>query len=361
VKISVVGAGIVGSAVAHALAARGATVDLLDARGVGLGATRASAGILAPHIEGHIPQLRKLAVCSLALYDEFIRQVQQDSGLPVEYHRSGSVQVALDGEEAASLAETAESLRTAGVECSFLDEDGARRIEPALSPHVIAALVVPSHGHVRAAQLTDALAAAAQARGARLSTSAVLGIDGGQTAARITTSTGTIESDAVVVASGSWMIDSRPSEPPAMTPIRGQLVHVQADTVVATRVVWGRDCYLVPWRDRSVFIGATVEDVGFDDRTTVDGVRRLLNAAAHLVPSLGRAHIEQVRVGFRPKGRDELPTIGHSATMPSVFYAVGHYRNGVLLAPLTASLVADLVLEGRARPELALVSPARHS
>jgi glycine/D-amino acid oxidase-like deaminating enzyme len=115
----------------------------------------------------------------------------------------------------------------------------------------------------------------------------------------------------------------------------------------------------VPWSDGTVLVGATVEDVGFDDRPTAEGVRRLLSAAIELVPSLERAQFEEVRVGFRPKSVDELPIVGRSETMPSVFYAMGHYRNGVLLAPLTAALMADLVLEDKERAELALVRPGR--
>jgi glycine/D-amino acid oxidase-like deaminating enzyme len=106
-------------------------------------------------------------------------------------------------------------------------------------------------------------------------------------------------------------------------------------------------------------VGATVEDVGFDERTTVEGVRMLLNAAVALVPALDRAQLQQARVGLRPKTEDELPAIGRSSTMHHVFHAMGLYRNGVLLAPLTAMLVADLVLEGREHDELKMVRPDR--
>jgi thiazole synthase len=123
--------------------------------------------------------------------------------------------------------------------------------------------------------------------------------------------------------------------------------------------VWSDDCYVVPWRDGTVLVGATIENVGFAEHTTADGVQRLLNAAAELMPLLREARFEDARAGLRPKTPDELPVIGRSSTMPHVFYAAGHYRNGVLLAPLTAALVADLVLEGRERPELALVRPDR--
>ena len=358
-KITVVGAGIVGCAIAHELASRGARVHLIDSRGVGRGATRASAGILAPQIEGHIPELRSLAACSLAMYDDFIRRVEQDSGRSIEYNRKGTLQVALDEGEALAFAKDARALAANGVDCEMLDSDAARRLEPALSDRVNAALLVPMHGFVAAVPLTEALADAAEARGVRLSTVAVLGIDGGTATARVTTEDETIESDVVIVASGSWPVPSRPSEAPPVKPIRGQLLQLHAEQAIASRVVWGQECYLVPWHDGTVLVGATVEDVGFDERPTVEGVRGLLTAAIGLVPSLEGAHFEQVRVGFRPKTIDELPMIGRSDTMPGVFYAMGHYRNGVLLAPLTAALMADLVLENKERAELSFVKPRR--
>ena len=116
---------------------------------------------------------------------------------------------------------------------------------------------------------------------------------------------------------------------------------------------------MVPWEDGSVLVGATSEEVGFDERATAAAVRTLLDASTRLVPELATAFFEEVRIGLPPATPDELPVMGASSTMPGVFYATGHFRNGVLLAPLTALAIADLVLEGRERPELALVRPDR--
>jgi glycine oxidase len=359
VNITVVGAGIVGCAIAHELASRGARVQLLDSRGVGRGATHASAGILAPHIEGHTPELHELASRSLAMYDDFVGRVQRDSGRSVEYARNGTLQVALDERDAAALANDARTLATNGVEHLLTDRDGARRMVPVLSDRVTSGLLVPSQGYVAAATLTDAVAAAACARGARLTTTMVVGVEGASKSARVITSDETIESDAVVVASGSWAVSSKPESGPVVTPIRGQLLRLRCDEVLAPHVLWGPACYVVPWSNGTVLVGATVEDVGFDERATAGGVKALLDAAIELVPALERAEFDEVRVGFRPKSVDELPIIGRSDTMPRVFYAVGHYRNGVLLSPLTAALMADLILENRERAELALVRPGR--
>ena len=139
----------------------------------------------------------------------------------------------------------------------------------------------------------------------------------------------------------------------------GQLLHLRASSRIAPRILWGSSCYVVPWQNGATLIGATLEDAGFDERPTAEGVRQLLNAAQALVPAIAEAVFEDVRVGLRPKTPDELPIIGPSATMRHVFHATGHYRNGILLTPLTADLVADLVMDGRDHRELALTNPAR--
>ena len=127
----------------------------------------------------------------------------------------------------------------------------------------------------------------------------------------------------------------------------------------ATRVVWGTDCYIVPWSDGTVLVGATVEDVGFDEASTVDGVRVLTDAVAELLPESRAAAVDEVRVGLRPETPDGLPIIGPSAVAPNVTFATGHYRNGILLTPLTAQLVSRYVLEGAIDPAMAATSPDR--
>jgi glycine oxidase len=360
VKITVVGAGIVGCAVAYELAARGAAVTVVDGRGVGRGATQASAGILAPRIEAHDTALLTLAEAALARYDDFVARVRRDVAADVEYERTGTVQVALGDEEADELARMAERLRADGVSCTLTSGAAARR-EAALSPAVTATLLVPQHGYTAPDDLTHALSQAAATRGAEFVAARADAVRGADDAARVICGERTIESDAVVVAAGSWSDDVRGNGPRPRTvrPIRGQLLHLRMPGRLAPRVLWGRRCYIVPRRDGSVLVGATVEDVGFDETATAAGVRYLLESATALVPALDAARFESVRVGLRPMTRDELPAIGRSSTMRRVFYATGHYRNGVLLAPLTAALVTDLVLDGREAPELSLTNPAR--
>jgi glycine oxidase len=358
VKVTVVGGGIIGCAVAHALTSRGVAVRIVDMRGPGRGATQASAGILAPYIEGHIDALLRLGVNSLALYDDFVARVSADARQPIEYERSGSLHVARNEAAAMELAIAARRFAHAGVPHTLMPPHDALRLESALSPRIISALLLPDHGYVRAAELTSALLTAAIQQGGEMIVGSVEEICSGSGSCIVRSSAGPLESDAVVVAAGSWSGRVPPLTPP-VRPVRGQLLHLHFEKRPLSRVVWGTDCYLVPWRDGSVLVGATVEEVGFDETATAAGVTRLLESSAELLTTMPEARFDTVRIGLRPGTPDELPLIGPSSTMPGVYYATGHYRNGVLLSPLTAKLVADLVLDGRRDPDLELVRPDR--
>lgn len=357
----VIGAGVVGCAVGYELAARGAGVRLLEMRDVGEGATRASAGVLCPHIEGHAAPLLQLGVRSLGMYDEFVARTARDARTPIEYRRTGTLEVALTGEEAERLQATAAAHVRSGLEHRYLAPREARELEPALSEQVTGALFVPVHGYVAVERFTAALAAAAQTRGATIDRGVVVRrvTQGGRTVL-VETQRGSFEAGAVVIAAGSWSGRFAVGHAyPPVKPIRGQLLHLGCPAAVASRVIWGAACYIVPWQDGSMLVGATVEDVGFDESATVAGVRDLLDHACELLPSAWSARFQGVRVGLRPATTDELPIIGRSSSQPGVFYATGHYRNGVLLAPFTAAAIADLVLDNREAPELTITNPAR--
>jgi glycine oxidase len=361
VNVIVIGAGVVGCAVGHELAARGARVRLLDMRDVGQGATRASAGVLCPYIEAHAAPLLQLGTRSLAMYDEFIAHVSHDARQPIEYRRTGTLEVALSDAEAERLQATAALHARRGIEHRYLEPREARELEPSLSEHASGALLIPVHGYVGAGGLTSALAAAAIARGARIDCgAAVTGVTASASGVRVEVDHAPIAADAIVVAAGSWSshIGVGANHAP-VRPIRGQLLHLEFPAPPASRVIWGANCYLVPWQDGSLLVGATVEDVGFDESATAAGVHDLLDRACELLPSAWGARFREVRVGLRPATQDELPIIGPSSVLPGVFYATGHYRNGVLLAPLTATAIADLVLDGREAPELAITTPKR--
>jgi glycine oxidase len=362
--IVVVGAGIIGCAVAYELARRGASVQVLDERPAGMGATQASAGVLAPYIEAaETSPLLDLTVRSLDLFNGFVARVAAESGATVLYRRTGTLDVAVHDEGVRKLRAIARLLAGRDVAAEIVDGDAARREEPYLSADVVGGLLIPAHGFVAGADLTRALATAARRHGAQV-------IEGGRVLriARtdadfiVETGRGTITGNAVVVAAGSWSgqidVDGISARLP-VRPVRGQLLHVAWSGPSLRRVTWSERCYLVPWDDGTVLVGATVEEAGFDERTTVAGVRDLLESACDLFPHAWTAGFLGARVGLRPATPDGLPVIGASTVLPNLFYATGHYRNGVLLAPLTAQLVADAMLENRLDPALAALAPQR--
>ena len=363
-SVIVIGAGVIGCAVAYDLAKSGALVRVLEPRAPGQGATRASAGVLCPYIEGHDGKLRELGARSLELYDDFIDRLRADSGRDIIYQRNGTFELAFTDVDVARLTAQVSLLASERVECAWEAPAAFDNLEPQVSKRALGALLIPVHGLVGVTSLTLAAAAAAEKLGAQLETNVgavrIYPLPGHRVG--VQTSTAMHEADRVVLAAGSWssQITVQGADAVPVKPIRGQLLQMQAGPGGIRRVLWGPNGYLVPWPDGTVLIGATVEDVGFDERHTDHAVDELRKAAAQLVPSLGNAPITSVRTGLRPRGPDDLPMLGPSRAVPGLFYATAHYRNGVLLAPLTVQLIRDLVLGGAADPALRDLDPARH-
>jgi len=364
-SVIVIGAGIVGCTIAHALSRSGARVQVIDARQPGQGATRASAGILAPYIEGHdSAAMRSLGRRSLDLYDGFIARLRADSGHDVVYQRNGTFELAFEAAEVDLLKARAAALSTEGVEARWVSPRHFADYEPLASSSALGALLIGAHGFVGVTSLTLAAAAAAERFGASFTveTGALRIFAAPGDRACVEAAGATWDADRVVLAAGSWSSQVRVEGAGTVpvTPIRGQLIQLQAEPGALRRVMWGTAGYLVPWPDGSVLVGSTVEDVGFDERHTDEGVRSLQAAAAQLVPSLADAAIASVRTGLRPRGPDDLPILGRSAAVPGLIYATAHYRNGVMFTPLTAQLVDDLVFDRADDPALRDLDPARH-
>lgn len=359
--VIVIGGGIIGCAIARELARRGSQVDLIEARAIAAGATQASAGILAPYIEAHERgPLFDLAVRSLALYDDFVSGVAAESGTFIDYRRCGTLEIAGDAAAAESLQTRASLDAADGLE--WLPPDRVRALEPDLPEGIAGALLSPTHGYVGVAALTEALEWAALRHGAEIETGRrIREIErvGERWIVRADDDS-TWTATWVVLAAGSWSGQIRGVPPQSRTvkPVRGQLVRLMWRRPPLAHVLWGKDCYIVPWQDGTLLVGATVEDVGFDERATAAGVRDLLDAACETLPGAWGATFLEARAGLRPATADGLPIIGESRSAPGLIYATGHYRNGVLLAPLTAQLVADLIVERRADAALVSTAPA---
>ena len=344
-RVGIVGAGIIGCAIAFELAERGASVTVFDGRSLAGGATQASAGILAPYIEAHSGgALFDLTVRGLAEYDAFVSRVRAATDVAFDYRRTGTLEIADSRSRAEALRARSSAAWAAAAAFRWLDPEDLRELAPFVTARSFGALACAAHGYVSVPTFTEALANAASRHGASFLTGTAVGRIEIQPAAIVVhTAPGSQRFDRVVISAGAWTpgIDPLHGTAGRITPIRGQLVRLKS-AVVIPQILWSEDCYIVPWTDGTVLIGATSEDVGFDERATSEGVRMLLSAAEALVPALSSATFVDVRVGLRPASSDGLPVVG-PASDPRVLYATGHFRNGVLLAPLTAGLIADYV------------------
>ena len=362
--VLIIGAGIVGCTVAHELAKSGASVQVLETRAPGQGATRASAGILAPYIEGHADIFRDLGARSIELYDAFIARLRADSGHELVYQRNGTFELAFSNDDVERLTALSAVLAKQGVEARWVTPAAFDDVEPRASRQAHGALLIPIHGFVGVTALTLAAAAAAERAGATFKTEigAIRIYPLPANRVGVQTASATWDADRVVLAAGSWssQITVQDADPVPVRPIRGQLIQLRGEAGAIRRVLWGPNGYLVPWPDGSILVGSTIEDVGFDESHTEEAVRQLRAAAVELAPMLDAAPITSVRTGLRPRGPDDLPLLGVSRAVPGLIYATAHYRNGVMFAPLTVQLVSNLVFDRGADPALRDLDPARH-
>jgi glycine oxidase len=334
--VVVAGAGIIGCSTALELARRGYRVQVFDAHRAGSGATFATAGILAPFVHSPSPPpLQELLLESLRMYDDFVAAVRSESLLDVEYRRCGTFEIASTSQDVERLHQLESAARAAGVTTEWR--------EPDVAANRPAGLLVPSHAYVRVEQLIPALRRAAERHSAQFhEEEPIERVQSSSNRISVKTARRQMECSAIVIAAGSWS-DTIAVEPVGVRPVRGQILRIRFDGQPLSQVLWEHDSYIVPWLDGTVLVGATLEDVGFEQRVTVEGVRQLLAVLNRLLPDSGEATFLEARAGLRPASADGMPVIRASSRTPRVIYATGHYRNGVLLAPLTARTVASLV------------------
>lgn len=368
--VAVVGAGAIGLAIAWRAASRGLRVVVLERGAVGGGASWVAAGMLAPVTEARLTEipLLELGVTSAALYPDFSGELHAQTGIDIGYERYGTLVVARDRDEAEALERELEVHRRLGLDVSRLRASEARALEPALAPAIRLAIEVRGDHAVDPRRLTQALAVAAQEAGAELRT----GVDVAAVLSRggrvngVTLSGGApLEADHVVVAGGVWAgaLDGIPDEAMvAVHPVKGQVVrlHDPGGPGLITRVLRTGSAYLVPRGDGRYVLGATMEERGFDTTVTAGAVFELLRDASEILPGISELVIDEMIAGLRPATADGLPAIG-PGELPGLHWAAGHFRNGILLAPVTAEIVvAGLV--GEEPPEVsAPFAPSRLS
>jgi glycine oxidase len=346
--VIVVGGGIVGCATAEALARASADVVLFERGTPGGEASGAAAGLLTAFGAGPRTQFQDLAVASWRLYPTVAADLRERTGIDVELVRRGTLYPFFDAGEIAEMT-VPEPLATE-FGAQLLDEEQVRRQEPALSPKVRGALFVAGDHWVNSQRLVTAYAQAAALAGVEMRTgSRVTRIRVAEGRARGVLADGEeVGADAVLVAAGAWsgeVVASLPGVLP-VAPARGQMVALSHVPPVLAHCINADDVYLVPRPSGELLIGATVEHVGFRREVTARGVGSLVAAALDIVPALGDRAITRTWYGFRPWTPDGLPVLGPWPGVAGLFVATGHYRSGIMLAPITARLMAQWILEG---------------
>jgi glycine oxidase len=368
--VAVVGGGAIGLACAWRIAQRGPSVSLID-DSVGRGASHAAAGMLAPVTEVHYGEeaLLRLNLESARRYPSFAEELEQASDSTIGYRRCGTLVVARDADDNAALQELYRFQTGLGLSAQRLTSRECKQLEPALSPRVRGGILVEGDHQVDNRALLQALKQACirqavrfvPARAARVDTTSdrVVGVTLADGA--------TIRCEQLVLAAGVWSasLDGVPADArPPLRPVKGQLLHLRlprgpsSAAALSGRNLRGTDVYLVVRSDGRVVIGATTEEQGSDTTVTAGGVFGLLRAAYELVPATSELELTEVTAGLRPATPDNAPLVGSSG-ITGLVLATGHYRNGILLTPITAEVIADVIATGKDPDIVEAFSPRR--
>jgi len=341
---------VIGCAAAFELAKAGCAVTLFERATPGAEASGAAAGMLAPLGDDVRTRFTELAIASWRLYPDVAEELRTRTGIDVEYVRRGTIYPLFSAEDVRRAEARAGQPWAAEFGIEALDAAETRDREPALAPRVRGAMFVRGDHWVNNERLVVAYAQAAVGAGVHLRTgTSVSRVVVEDAHARGVVAEGERwEADVVVLAAGAWtgaLVASFGARLP-IEPKRGQMLALGHVPPVLTHCVHGDDIYLVPRPSGELLVGATVERVGFQRAVTAHGLASLLTAAIDLVPALGTLAIARTWCGFRPWAPDSLPVLGPWPRIAGLFVATGHYRNGIMLAPITARLLTEYIMDG---------------
>ena len=361
--VIVVGGGLMGCSVAYRLAKDGAQVLVLERSIPGAEASSAAAGILGPTVESFEDALAlQIGRRSRELHAELADELDELCGVDVGFRRCGVVTLAFDEEELAALDSQASSLELHGIRCDRWSPEELMQEEPAANREALGALSVSEDAQVEPKKLLSAIALAAERDGVTFrsgSTVRSVSIEGGRVRG-VELSDQAIEADRLVVAAGSWttLIPGLPFDSETIFPVRGQMIATETRPPIFRRVVFGAGGYVVTRPDGRVLCGSTTERVGFQRGITFGGMADVIGKATRIAPELRTASMQEHWSSFRPGTPDGLPLVGETQ-VDGLFVASGHYRNGILLAPLTAQLIAEAMAGKPVSREAEALSPRR--
>jgi glycine oxidase len=364
--VVIVGGGVMGCAAAHELSRRGLEVVVLERSVPGAEASSAAAGILGAQVEAHhAGPLTELGLLSLELYPALVKDLEKSSGVAVGYRRSGVLKVAYDRATLGRLSRDQGWQKKRGLPVTQLTRKALAEREPALSNELAGGLWFERDATLDPRALLSALRIAAEKAGARFRSGSFVkrvAEQAGRVSGVELDDGSLVEGSHVVLAAGSWssLVAHAAVDSPRVVPARGQIVELRTSVPLLDAIVFGPDCYVVPRADGRLLIGSTLEFVGFRREVTAGAVAQLLAAAIRLVPELAQAELSSTWSSFRPYTKDELPLLGPTQTAGLIWMS-GHYRNGILLAPISAKIVASCVLGQQPPLDLAPFSPDRRA
>ncbi len=359
--VVIIGGGIIGLSLALNLRKEGASVLVVEKGEPGREASHAAAGMLARCEQSDA--LRELACASANLYPEFVREIEDESGIKVDYRSHGTLLLRSGPEDEPSCEEAV-----------HLGASALAEMEPILASNFDSGIFLPE-ASVDPRALTSAALKAARRRGVDISsgdaaTQINYFVFPTPSAVGVVTNKTRFPAHVVVNCAGAWSGQIGERSPVPTRPIKGHMLDlIPADRVVRhgressipllfRHVIRTPDVYLVPRSDGRIVVGSTVEEVGFDKRIDPDTIQRLFQAAANVIPELGQAKIHETWTGLRPGTPDNRPILGTTG-IPNYYVATGHYRDGILLAPITAKLMTQIIRGGQPDLDMTPFSPLR--
>ncbi|OYQ67332.1 glycine oxidase ThiO [Pseudanabaena sp. SR411] len=332
--VLVIGGGIIGLATAIALSQKGANVTVVERDLCGRGATWAAAGMLAPEAERLEGDLLEFGIRSREMYPQWIANLMRLSGQDCGYWCCGMIAPVLEESDRQVIS----------THPKYINREESRKRQSGLGESILGSLWLPEDGQVNNRKLTQALLTTARSLSIKiLEGTAVYQIVRDQKRVmHLDTSAGKLQGDRYVLATGAW---TRSLLPLPIKPIKGQMLSVFDGDRKLQRVIYAPSCYIVPRQDGTIVIGATVEDNGFSQGNTASGIAQLLNRAITVYPAIADMQITETWWGFRPHAPNEVPLLGAS-DYDNLILATGHYRNGILFAPITAKLITDFMVDG---------------
>ena len=351
--VAIIGGGVIGCSIAYQLSRAGVQVSILEREEIAAEASSAAAGLLAPAEVLTGPKaVADLFLASWSMTAEIIAEIEAASGVQVEYFQTGALHVLTNADDQSSLRRYAEIWRAQGSDVKWLTGDQVYQYEPLLDPTLDTALYIPEAASIRPRLMTRAYAEAARKSGADFyEHTEVIGLKPGSgKVVGIETAQGqTIHCNRVVIATGAWSahIGSWLGLTIPVFPARGQILSLKQPATPLKYTISGNEIYMVPKIDNTIYVGATVEQVGFDKSNTAGGIAWLLSSAIQLVPELEHAAIADIWSGLRPWSEDSYPILGKAPGWENVILATGHGPGGFELSAITGKTIAELITTGQ--------------